>query len=309
MKVEVHNRCEDFTSYRAARVKSLFNAESGANFDLVAEIPDDPDWSIGVIVGPSGSGKSSIGRALWGGEAFYEPDDWPADRPIVDCIAPEGDFNEVTGALAQVGLGDVPAWLRPYQVLSTGQQFRANLARVLCEAPARVVIDEFTSVVDRQIAKIGAGAFAKAWRRTGSQAVLLTCHYDVLDWLEPDWVFDTARAELARGCLQYRRPQDRSRDPGRRLGAMAVLQAASLPRRRPHALRPLLRGIRGGRAGRAPGGLEPQPAGRRRHRHRGPRLPAGHAARVAGRRHRHALPQRGLPAAGDRRGSRGPAAA
>jgi GNAT superfamily N-acetyltransferase len=207
MIIEVHNRCADFNSYRAARVKSLFNAEDGAHFDLVADIPDDPDWSIGVIVGPSGSGKSSLGHHLWGGEAFFDPDAWPADKPIVDCILPEGDFNSVTAALAQVGLGDVPAWLRPYQVLSTGQKFRANLARVLCEAPQHVVIDEFTSVVDRQIAKIGAGAFAKAWRRTGAQAVLLTCHYDVLDWLEPDWVFDTARAELARGSLQYRRPK------------------------------------------------------------------------------------------------------
>ena len=206
MKVEVHNRCDDFDSYRAARVKSLFNAETGANFDLAAEIPDDPDWKIGVVVGPSGSGKTSIGRALWGGEAFYEPDDWPADAPIVDCISPDGDFDAVTGALAQVGLGDVPAWLRPYPVLSTGQKFRANLARVLAEAPGRVVIDEFTSVVDRQIARIGAGAFAKAWRRTKGQAVLLTCHYDVLDWLEPDWVYDTGRQALARGSLQYRRP-------------------------------------------------------------------------------------------------------
>ena len=34
MKIEVHNRCSDFNSYRAARVKSLFNAESGCNFDL-----------------------------------------------------------------------------------------------------------------------------------------------------------------------------------------------------------------------------------------------------------------------------------
>jgi GNAT superfamily N-acetyltransferase len=206
MRVEVHKSCADFTSYRAARVKSLFNAESGASFDLVADIPDDPDWKLGVIVGPSGSGKSTLGRELWGGSAFYEPNDWPADRPIVDCIAPEGDFDSVTGALAQVGLGDVPAWLRPYAVLSTGQRFRADLARVLAEAPARVVIDEFTSVVDRQIAKVGAGAFAKAWRRTAGQAVLLTCHYDVLDWLEPDWVYDTARHELARGCLRYRRP-------------------------------------------------------------------------------------------------------
>ena len=58
---------------------------------------------------------------------------------------------------AQVGLGDVPTWLRPYRVLSTGQQFRANLARVLCEAPARVVIDEFTSVVDRKFFFRGMG--------------------------------------------------------------------------------------------------------------------------------------------------------
>ena len=78
----------------------------------------------------------------------------------------------------------IPTWLRPYQVLSNGERFRADLARAICEAPAQLVIDEFSSVVDRQIAYIGAGAFAKAWRRTGGQAVLLTCHYDVLDWLE-----------------------------------------------------------------------------------------------------------------------------
>jgi hypothetical protein len=74
MKVEVHNRCSDFDSYRAARVKSLFNAESGANFDLVVELPiDDDTWRLGVVVGPSGSGKTSIGRALFGEGAVYDP--------------------------------------------------------------------------------------------------------------------------------------------------------------------------------------------------------------------------------------------
>ena len=73
MRIEVRNRCSDFTSYRAARVKSLFNAESGCNFSLNADLPlEDKEWSIGVVVGPSGSGKTSIGRALWGGGAFYD---------------------------------------------------------------------------------------------------------------------------------------------------------------------------------------------------------------------------------------------
>ena len=160
MRIEVRNRCADFSSCRAARVKSLFNAESGCNFDLTADLPiEDGDWRLGLIVGPSGAGKTSMGRALWGEEAFWDPDDWPGDRPIVDVIAPEAPFDAVTAALAAVGLGSVPAWLRPFRALSNGERFRANLARVICEAPARVVIDEFTSVVDRQIARVGALSF------------------------------------------------------------------------------------------------------------------------------------------------------
>lgn len=207
MRVSVHNTCTDFNSYRAARVKSLFNAESGATFDLEADLPiDDQDWRVGVVVGPSGSGKTSIGRRIFGPDAFYEPRGWRDDAPIVDCIAPDGDFNDVTGALAAVGLGTVPSWLRPYSVLSNGEKFRADLARIISEAPAQVVVDEFTSVVDRQIAKVGALAFQKSWRRTGGQAVLLSCHYDILDWLEPDWVFDTRSGEFQRGSL-WRRPR------------------------------------------------------------------------------------------------------
>lgn len=202
MKIEVHNRCSDFDSYRAARVKSLFNAESGCNFDLEAELPvDDAEWRVGLIVGPSGSGKTSMGRQMFGG-AFYEPL-WAEGVPIVDAVAPDGDFNAVTGAFAAVGLGNVPAWLRPYAVLSNGEKFRANLARLICEAPERIVVDEFTSVVDRQIARFGALAFQKAWRRTGGQCVLLSCHYDIIEWLEPDWVFDTATGKYAgRGLWQ-----------------------------------------------------------------------------------------------------------
>ena len=208
MRIDVHNRCSDFDSYRAARVKSLFNAESGCNFDLTADLPiDDAGWKVGVIVGPSGSGKTSMGRQLWGADSIYTPEGrWPADKPIIDAIAPGGDFDAVTGALAAVGLGSVPSWLRPYSVLSNGERFRADLARIVADAPARVVVDEFTSVVDRQIAKFGALAFQKAWRRAAGQCVLLSCHYDIIEWLEPDWVFDTATGEYS-GRGLWRRPK------------------------------------------------------------------------------------------------------
>jgi len=206
VKIEIRNRCSDFNSYRAARVKSLFNAESGCNFSHDADLPiDDGNWKIGLIVGPSGSGKTSIGRKIFGEEFLYDPA-WPIDKPIVDAIAAGGDFDAVTGALASVGLGSVPAWLRPYHVLSNGEKFRANLARLIAEAPDRAVVDEFTSVVDRQIAKFGATAFGKSWKRTAGKVVLLSCHYDIIEWLEPDWVYDTAKGEYA-GRSLWRRPK------------------------------------------------------------------------------------------------------
>lgn len=205
------------TSYRAERVRSMFNAtdEQATRFVLDLDLPEldlDGDWSLGAIIGPSGSGKSSLGRQLWNGEAFHEGYDWTPGAPIVDDIARGGDFDTATGALSQAGLGDVPAWLRPFEVLSTGQQFRAEMARTLAEAPDRIVIDEFTSVVDRQIAQVGAGAFGKAWRRTGGKAVVLSCHYDILDWLEPDWVIDTATktfqlASDREGKRRWQRPR------------------------------------------------------------------------------------------------------
>lgn len=210
MKVEVHNRVQDFNSYRAARVKSLFNAENGCNFDLVADLDlEGLDWTIGVIVGPSGSGKTSLGKRIFGEDLIHDySKGWNPDRPIIDDIAPDGDFDTVTGALANVGLGSVPSWLRPFHILSNGEQFRAGLARLICEGPERVVVDEFTSVIDRQIARIGSQAFQKSWRRENpkGQAVLLTPHYDILDWVEPDWVFDTRTGQFERGRLR-RRPK------------------------------------------------------------------------------------------------------
>lgn len=210
MKIEIHNRVSDFDTYRAARVKSLFNAESGCNFDLEIDGVDlSGDWNIGVVVGPSGSGKTSIGKKLFGSNKIINlSDDWKPDIPIIDNIAPDDDFNRVTGLLASVGLGDVPAWLRPFHVLSNGEQFRAGLARLICERPKEAVVDEFTSVIDRQIAKIGAQAFQKAWRRENpsGKVVLLTPHYDVLDWVQPDWVIDTKTKSFDRGNPRQRPP-------------------------------------------------------------------------------------------------------
>lgn len=200
MKIEIRNRTIVDRSYRAERARALYNVveSQGSEFDLDVEIPQlaqgDP-YRIGVVVGPSGSGKSSIGRQLID-DGYYDWSNLVWDRHhavVADPNWPKGAaFEDVTAALASVGLGSVPAWLRPFYVLSNGEQFRASLARLVLAPGSDVVVDEFTSVIDRRVARIGSAAFAKAWRRSneGGRAVFLTPHYDVLEWLQPDWVLD-----------------------------------------------------------------------------------------------------------------------
>lgn len=194
MRVRIERHTEIEQTYKVARASGLFNVslDQGADFAVEAELPiERADWRIGVIVGPSGSGKTTLADALEQ-NGFHDWSATPWGRAaILDEIT--GDFDAVTGALASVGLGSVPSWIRPYGVLSNGERFRAGLARLLVERPSAVYVDEFTSVVDRRVAQIGSQAFAKAWRRgQGGQVVFLTPHFDILPWLRPDWVLRTS---------------------------------------------------------------------------------------------------------------------
>lgn len=196
-----------YDSFRASKVRSMFNVsgEQGSSHRVKVDLPlGGKEWSIGAVIGPSGSGKTTLGRELFGGGRLHKGFSWDPSKPIIDGISPGGDFTKVTGALSAVGLGSVPSWLRPYGVLSMGEKFRAEMARIVIEKPQEIVIDEFTSVVDRQIAQVGAAAFSKAWRRTGGKAVTLACHYDIIDWLQPDWVLDTEHWDFSWRCLRRR---------------------------------------------------------------------------------------------------------
>lgn len=131
-------------SYRAARVRSLFNVtdEQSSSHTVKIDAPiDEKPWQIGAVIGPSGTGKSTLGRLLFGGGKLHQGFEWAGDRPVIDEIGAGKDFNAVTAALSSVGLGTVPSWLRPFQVLSMGEQFRAEMARILIEEPEEIVID------------------------------------------------------------------------------------------------------------------------------------------------------------------------
>ena len=181
---------------RVLQVRGIFDlaAHSHSEVSWDVSLPlDEREWQVGLIVGPSGCGKSTVAKQLWPDRLAYRQD-WPEDRSILDGFPADMAIKEVVALLSSVGFSSPPAWLRPYHVLSTGQQFRVSLARLLADQPELAVQDEFTSVVDRTVARIGAHAVAKAVRARGQKFVAVTCHDDVEVWLDPDWVFRPALA-------------------------------------------------------------------------------------------------------------------
>lgn len=156
-------------------------------FKVEADI--ESDYNVGLILGASGSGKTTLAHEIWGADCFDELLD--LTLPVIDQF-PEGiEYDDCARMLAGVGLTSVPCWIRPAITLSNGQRCRAEIALQMApKAAGVVVLDEWTSVVDRTVGKVMSHCIQKHARKMGKRVVLLSCHYDVLDWLNPDWVID-----------------------------------------------------------------------------------------------------------------------
>ena len=176
------------------RVSSLmnmfdFNIEhSGENFVGNIDI-EDKEWNIGLIVGGSGTGKSTIAKKLW--EKYYIREFEYKEKSIIDDMPKNKNVTEITKMFASVGFGSPPSWLKPYDVLSNGEKMRVDLSRALLEDREIVVFDEFTSVVNREVAKTGSYAVSKTIKKLNKKFIAVSCHKDIVEWLEPDWIYDT----------------------------------------------------------------------------------------------------------------------
>jgi ABC-type transport system involved in cytochrome bd biosynthesis fused ATPase/permease subunit len=189
MKLTVKVEQDEFT----AKVAQAFDLDFDGTIET--EIPDFKfppydSYNIGLIVGASGSGKSTL---------LDVDGDW-----LVDCaVSAVGIFgwernkaivshfatpDEAIEKLHACGLASIPTLCKPYHVLSNGEKYRAKFARMLEDD---LVMDEFTSEVNRETAKSLCVSVSKYIRKKNiKNIVLASCHKDIIDWLQPDWVFD-----------------------------------------------------------------------------------------------------------------------
>ena len=170
-----------------------FTDEANKNFDFdfdgtnkfyPFEFPDilnELDFNILCIVGASGSGKSMFSK-YFGNEEQIE---WDNTKAIISNF---DDVNDAVEKLNSVGLNSIPTWCKPRNVLSIGEGFRADLARRIKD---NCVIDEYTSVVDRNVALSCSNSIQKYIRKKNlKRCVFVSCHKDFIDTLKPDYVID-----------------------------------------------------------------------------------------------------------------------
>jgi energy-coupling factor transporter ATP-binding protein EcfA2 len=148
--IDITVSCPVYDSFRVQQVAGMFDVPLADRADehFRVEIPDKffesgtaetakrspfrlHPWKIGLIVGPSGSGKSTIAKKLFG-SAIYHRRDWPENAAVIDGLG-DHPIKEITGLFTAVGFSSPPSWIKPYRVLSGGEQFQTS-GKVACQA-------------------------------------------------------------------------------------------------------------------------------------------------------------------------------
>lgn len=175
-------------TFRVSKIQADFDVKFEHSCErFVGDLQFPENWQIGVIVGNSGTGKTTIAKELFG-NCYIKQFEY-THKSVIDDM-PKCEMEQIEKMFYSVGFGSVPSWLKPYSVLSNGEKMRVDLARAMLEKD-KICFDEFTSVVDRNVAQTTCIAINKAIKHTNKQFIAVTCHYDVIEWLQPDWVFDT----------------------------------------------------------------------------------------------------------------------
>ena len=145
------------------------------------------NWNILLICGKSGSGKSTILREIYGD---VRPIEYDHDKCVISQF-PRLSEEEACDLLSSMGLASVPTWLRKPQELSNGERARLDIAKAIYDANGGIVVlDEYTSVVNRSAAKSMSFALQRYARQKNLKIIIASCHFDIIEWLQPNYIFN-----------------------------------------------------------------------------------------------------------------------
>lgn len=185
--------------------------------------PSTPHSTFILLSGPSGSGKSSLLRALRALLADHAPQPIlnlsrpapPERATLIDHLShhTRSGWSHIAKTLTRLGLGQPALWLSPLHALSDGERSRARLADALLTAQSRsshpiVIIDEFLSLLDRPTAiSILSGTRRILAESPPTLLVAASAHHDLAQALEPHASLVTHISQCRASILFSPRPR------------------------------------------------------------------------------------------------------
>lgn len=193
MKFNIVKKSPVTNSFKVNQIRSSFDVQAKEIIqNYSGDLPiENTDWNIGLIIGSSGSGKTTIANQVFGSH-FFIPN-WNKET-VIDQF--EESFDASVSILSSVGFCTPVNWIKPYGVLSNGEKMRADLALALSQKNEITIFDEFTSVVDREVAQNISISVGKTVRKLKKKFIAISCHRDITEYLNPDWVYDTDKQEF-----------------------------------------------------------------------------------------------------------------
>ena len=198
MKFNIHKVSTIPTSFKWQYVKWKFDI-SGEKLEDTFEWEIPIEWkerNIWVIVWPSWTWKSTIAKELFW-DKFADLNYW--NKAVIDEI--DWNIDEVIDLFNKVWFNTPKSRLKPYSVLSNWEKMRVDLVKSLVSKQDIIIFDEYTSVVDRVVAQVASYALQKTIRKQKKKFIAISCHYDILERLEPDRIFDTKTFTFMKGMM------------------------------------------------------------------------------------------------------------
>jgi len=174
---------------------------NGMSVHKIHPLPPLGDFTVGVVTGRCGSGKSTLVERHFGS---------PRTPSWVAGVAVAKHFPSLSTAKAFCGAAclPMPLAMRCFNALSAGERSRANVARLLFQASSSksdvessiVVLEEFTSFVDDATAARMATGLQQLVKEQNLKVVVVTPNRNLISAgrLEPQWMFDCETSYLWR---------------------------------------------------------------------------------------------------------------
>lgn len=196
-RVEFTLQSEVFPNFRCKMAADSLDIDvnkKSVHHVKIEDINVPEEWAVGCVVGNSGSGKTTLLHHIFGSDCFNTVLD--PEQPIINQFPKSMTYEECANILTGVGLNSVPCWIRAVKTLSNGQKARAEAALLMCQEQDIIFIDEWTSVVDRTVAKAMSLCLNKFAKRYKKKIIICSCHFDIIEWLNPDWIIDCNKQEF-----------------------------------------------------------------------------------------------------------------